>query len=132
MSLAERIVECRKACGITASELARRAKCSKSYLSELEHGKRGVGAELLLSLANVLGVSMDWLMVGDGLSHGGIPLQLPQSLMRAGYDHEWPFGHGVVLYWLMRTIQEHKAPSKRIALESVDWLKFYDAVKEWL
>lgn len=39
-------------------------RISKSHLSDLENGKRLVGAEKLLVLSEALGVSTDWLLKG--------------------------------------------------------------------
>lgn len=60
MSVGERIQKCRIEKGISAAELARRAKITKSYLSEIESGgesKRPSG-EVLFRLAEALGTTI--------------------------------------------------------------------------
>lgn len=39
---------------------------SSGYISEVEQGKKMPGSEFLLSLKRELGVSLDWLLVGEG------------------------------------------------------------------
>src|SRR5437762_2034607 len=64
MELGSRIRARRTELGWTQDELAQKAGLSKGYLSDLENGKRGTGADTLLDLARVLGVSLDFLMKG--------------------------------------------------------------------
>ena len=60
-----RVRNLREARGWTREKLAEYAKMSDKYLYEIEAGKKGLSAYKMLSLANVLGVTMDYLAIGE-------------------------------------------------------------------
>ena len=53
------IRERRKKQGLTIAELSMMVPCSPRLLSELERGKRGVGAGVILQLLSLLGLRVD-------------------------------------------------------------------------
>lgn len=62
-SFSARLLEARKEAGLDLSELARRAGISKGHLSNMEKTPDyNPGADVLVKLAKVLGVSVDWLV----------------------------------------------------------------------
>ena len=63
-SVGERIRKRRTELGWTQDVLAQKAGVSKSFLSDLENGKRNVGADTLLEIARALSLSLDYLMDG--------------------------------------------------------------------
>lgn len=63
-----RIRELRQARGLTLEQLASMAGCSKSYMSELETGKKNISGRLLSSFAKQLGVSVYELIDSSDLS----------------------------------------------------------------
>lgn len=62
-----RIKEIRKARGLTVEALADRAGLSKSYLSELENGKKNANAPRIEAIARALGVTPFELIDDSGL-----------------------------------------------------------------
>ena len=58
MGLGERIKGRRLELKLTQDELARKARISKGFLSDLENGKRSIGAAPLLDIARALGKAM--------------------------------------------------------------------------
>lgn len=60
----QRVKQRRRELGMSQDSLAQRAGISKSFLSDLETGKRSLGAETLLDLARAMGLSLDYLMTG--------------------------------------------------------------------
>ena len=60
-----RLRDLRLLAGLSQRELGRRTGLSNSFLSEVENGRRGLGAASLLRLCRVLGASMDWVMTGE-------------------------------------------------------------------
>jgi len=62
--LGERIVQARRALGITATELACRADICQPNISRIENGHRGPSALTAVKLARVLGVTTEWLVTG--------------------------------------------------------------------
>jgi len=67
---------------ITQSECARRLKSSPGFISDVVRGKKNPGADFLFGLREAFGVSIDWLLSGDGVMFGGhgIDLELLRSI----------------------------------------------------
>ena len=63
--LGARIKAARVAAGLTQPELAGK-EASVAYISRIESGQRRPGTELLRSLATKLGVTLDYLVLGEG------------------------------------------------------------------
>ena len=51
---------------MTQEEFARRIGVSQGFLSTVERGRGEIGAEILLSIAQEFGKSVDWLLTGKG------------------------------------------------------------------
>jgi len=63
--MGKRIQERRKSLRISQEELAERAEITKQTVSRAENGQRELGAGNVLSIANALGVSTDYLLKGE-------------------------------------------------------------------
>jgi y4mF family transcriptional regulator len=130
--IGERIKERRNELGWTQEQLAQKAGISKSFLSELENGKRSVSADNLLDLARTLGVSLDYLMTGREKETKPAELQIPASLAKFADDARLSFRQALTLLEMQRQVVAHRSASKKESLDKVDWRKFYEAVKEFL
>ena len=64
----DRIQNLRKKSGFTQSALAERLNISLDHLRKIEHGHRGCSVDLLVCLSDLFGVSLDFLVLGRGLS----------------------------------------------------------------
>ena len=64
-SLGMRIRKRRKAMRMTQEELAQKLGLSLSFLGHIERGTRKASLETLVSIANVLDVSLDYLLSGS-------------------------------------------------------------------
>jgi ribosome-binding protein aMBF1 (putative translation factor) len=60
--IGKRIIQARERLGWNQSELARQIKKPRQHLSQIEQGRQQPRAELLIELAEVLGVSVDYLL----------------------------------------------------------------------
>jgi transcriptional regulator with XRE-family HTH domain len=49
---------------LTQKQFARRIGVTQGYLSEIEHGKTEIGAEVLLRISRDCRKSMEWLLTG--------------------------------------------------------------------
>lgn len=116
----------------TLEEMAKKTGLSRSYLCELEHEKRSIGADSLMRISQAVGVPMDVLMNGQPDKRGMASVQLPPSLMTMASEWNIPFRHALTIYWMARSIMDHRIPSKRTDLDKFDWPKFYNAVVEFL
>lgn len=130
-----RIRSRREELGWTQEELARKASISKSFLSDIENGKRSVGADKLLDVARALSRSLDFLMTGKDAESGELPpteVQIPKSLAEFARDQGLSFRETLALLEMQNQIIAHRSSVKKGDLEKVDWQKFYEAVKEFL
>lgn len=134
-TVGERIKARREELGWTQDELAKRAKFSKSFLSDLENGKRNVGADKLLDIARALNRSLDYLMTGEeseGTEAGQTEVQIPKSLAKFASTQGISFREVLALLEMQNQIVAHRSSVKKGDLEDVDWQQFYEAVKRFL
>lgn len=87
-----RIKELRTKLGLTGETLAARVPCSKSYLSEIETGKKWPSGRLLRAFARELGVSIYDLIDEGDLSaalfaHIAVMKDLSEDDQRAVFRH---------------------------------------------
>jgi transcriptional regulator with XRE-family HTH domain len=133
MALGDRIKQRREELGWTQETLASRAGLSKGFLSDLENGKRGIGAQSLLDIAQVLCVSLDHLMKGSEESPSMQEVEIPAKLAELAKAAELSFRKTLVLLDMQRQIIAHRSRINREEnLEAVDWQKFYESVKDFL
>lgn len=116
----------------TQDQLAQKAGISKSFLSDLENGKRSVSADNLLDVARVLGVSLDYLMTGKAVESPVAEVPVPASLARFAAEERLSFRQTLMLLDMQKQIVAHRSAKKKDGLEGVDWRAFYEAVKEFL
>lgn len=80
--IADRVREARKKKGLSARAVADAAGLTPSHVTMIETRRKGVreglSSETLRKLANVLDVSIDWLVTGEVAEHGA-PKSLPPT-----------------------------------------------------
>jgi len=79
VDLGDRIRKLRKQQGWTQEGLAERVNVCSSFVGHIERGTRKASLETLVSIANTLNVSLDYLMAGS-LQNNAIIGLMPQSL----------------------------------------------------
>ncbi len=131
-TVGERIKKRRTELGWTQDVLAEKAGISKSFLSDLENGKRSVGADKLLDIGKVLSLSLDYLMAGQEPQMDATEVQIPSSLASFAAKAGLSFRQALTLLEMQQQIVAHRSATKKGGLERVDWQKFYEAVKEFL
>jgi y4mF family transcriptional regulator len=131
-TVGERIKKRRNELGWTQDQLAQKAGISKSFLSDLENGKRSVSADNLLEIARVLSLSLDYLMKGEELEAKTAEVQIPASLSDFAEQEGLTFKQALAMLRMREQIVAHRSSMKKEGLEKVDWQKFYEAVKEFL
>lgn len=67
--------------GVNQSEFARRLGASPAFISDIVRGLKKPGAEFLAGIKQNFGISIDWLLTGDGTMFGGAGINL--DLLRA-------------------------------------------------
>jgi len=135
MTVGERIKKRRLELGWTQETLCIKVGLSKSFLSELESGKRNVSAENLLTIAQVFGLSLDYLMTGKGSKESkkdGMEIPIPASLVKFAESQQLSFRHTLTLLEMQRQIVAHRTSKKKDNAEKFDWRKFYEGVKPFI
>jgi len=131
-AVGDRIRERRVELGWTQNELAEKARISSGFLSDLETGKRNVSADNLLSIAQALSVTLDFLMKGDSSKPKSGEVKIPASLVEFAKQEHLSFPHTLMLLEMRLQIKAHRSNSKSDDLEIFDWKPFYEAVKSFL
>ena len=131
-SVGERIKERRLEIGWTQDQLCTKAGLSKSFLSELENGKRSVSAANLLDIARALNVSLDYLMTGKASNETQSEVAIPASLANFAAEEGLSLRQTLMLLDMHKQILAHRSAKKKDGLEAVDWQKFYEGVKDFL
>ncbi len=132
-SVGERIKDRRTELGWTQDVLAQKAGISKSFLSDLENGKRNVGADTLFDIARALSLSLDYLMTGkEGETKPASEVQIPAALASFAAQAGISFRQALTLLEMQQQIIAHRSNTKKGNLDKVDWQKFYEAVKDFL
>ncbi len=131
-SVGERIKQRRLELEWTQDQLCTKAGISKSFLSDLENGKRSVSATNLLDIARTLSVSLDFLMTGEASKEPPADVPIPSTLARFAAEERLSFRQTLMLLDMQKQIVAHRSAKKKDGLESVDWRKFYEGVKDFL
>jgi transcriptional regulator with XRE-family HTH domain len=97
-TLGKRIAECRERLNWTQKKLADEAKISVTFLSELENDHRMPGAEIVLRIADVIGVSVDYLLRGQlNVTAPTRAVVVPPALVEAAEEQGWSFSEALDL-----------------------------------
>ena len=131
-NVGERIKRRRLELGWKQDALAVKAGISKSFLSDLENNKRKVGADKLLDIGRVLGLSLDYLMKGDASPPEREEIPIPASLATFAAEEGLSFRQTLALLEMRQQIVAHRSTTDKGDTEQFDWRKFYEAVREFL
>jgi len=77
--IGRRIREVRTELGISQADLAERSKTSAQYLSQIENGKKQASLQVLVSVAEVLEVSLNELLTGNQVNN---PVEYQRDIVR--------------------------------------------------
>ena len=113
-SVGERIRKRRNELGWTQDLLAKKAGVSKSFLSDLENGKRNVGADTLYDIARALSLSLDYLMTGkEGETEPPSEVQIPAALAAFAARAGISFRQALTLLEMQQQIVAHRSSTKK-------------------
>ena len=131
-NLGERIRARRLELDWTQDQLASKAGISKGFLSDLENGKRKVSAENLMGIAQVLDLSLDYLMKGDDTPAPQREIQIPSPLSEFASQEGLTFRQTLTLLQMRHQILANRSARSRASSDDFDWRKLYESVKEFL
>jgi transcriptional regulator with XRE-family HTH domain len=127
----DRIREIREKRKLTQEQLARDARVSKGFLSDVENSKRKIGSEGLLRIANILGASVDYLLKGELTDFTETKeIVIPPALSQAAEELNLSYSR------TLEVLDAHKSVVARRSNKSVkeftvdDWKKLHEALKK--
>ncbi len=130
-TVGERIRRRRADLGLTQDELAQKAGISKSFLSDVENGKRSIGAETLLDLGRAMNLSLDFLMTGQESEDRRPDKVIPAALARFAAEKGLTVRETMTLLDVQeRLVTARRGPKTRP--DKVDWKALYEAMKKFL
>lgn len=119
---------------ITGQRLAKMARISAPYLSEIERGLSEASGEKLFRIASSLGVSVQTLLEGTALERRPtdgvtIPAGLDQAAAQLGLSYR----HTVrLLQGRQSLVARRSSGGEEEEWQVGDWLEFYQKVKDYL
>ena len=110
--MGKRIAQLREGNGMTQKQLADRAGISVTFLSEVENGKRNISMGKLVSIAEELETTTDYLARG---AHSGsrprVPDKFPPDLSNAAEEMGWSFAEAKTLLQVRELVLERRSPN---------------------
>lgn len=126
----DRIREFREARGLTQDQLANEAKISKSFLSEVENNHRNISSGNLLRIANALGASIDYLMLGESKEKvRREPVIIPAELSQAAEDLGLSYTKTLEILEAHNSVVARRSNKATKRLSVTEWKEFYAAIK---
>lgn len=113
-SIGKRLARARKDQGLTQPALAQRAGVSKGAVGNIEAGMRVGSARIVEALARALGVSVRWLVGGEGPKQQGAEWPFDQ-VDKATIDQLTPAQRAAVEGAMLLTIAQMGVKSKDLA-----------------
>ncbi|MDO8455302.1 MAG: helix-turn-helix transcriptional regulator [Burkholderiaceae bacterium] len=79
---AERLTQAVGYCGLKQTEFARQLGVSPGFVSDVVRGNKKPGADFLFAVRKTFGISVDWLLTGEGTLAGtsGIDMELLRTI----------------------------------------------------
>lgn len=130
-NLGRRLADCRARRRWTQKQLADAAGLSVQFLSELENGKRAIGSDALLRLAEALGASLDYLLKGEvAAPQPRRALVIPPELAEAAEEQGWSLSDAADLLRarhivVARRSRGGEAEERDRPLTKRQWVEFY-------
>jgi len=112
VAMGKRIAQLREANGMTQRQLADRAGISVTFLSEVENGKRNISMGKLVSIAEELETTTDYL--ARGARSGNRPRvadKFPPDLSNAAEEMGWSFAEAKTLLQVRELVLERRSPN---------------------
>lgn len=128
--IANRIRTLRRSRSLTIDGLAKAVTMSPGYLSEVERGQSALSGEKLARIAEHLGVTVDYLLLGRiGKSED---VTIPPGLSEAAKALDLTYAQTLRLLAGKESLVARRAANTPTEWRKEDWLKFHERVKKYL
>lgn len=116
----------------TQEELAEAAGISKSFLSDIENGKRNISSESALKIADALGISLDYLIRGEAgkREREREPVRIPPELSKVAEELELSYSVTLTLLEAHDAVVARRAARQLRPPTVEEWRRFYFAIKD--
>ena len=133
-TVGERLRYVREQRGMSLEALAELAGLSKSFLWEVERDRSGISGERLLSVANVLGASLDYLLRGQRSPEMEDPqsVEIPRELSEFAEEQGLTYGQTLALLEVDRSLVARRRRSGPTHMSRQEWARLYKGVKPFL
>lgn len=131
-TVGDRIRLVRESKGLTQDQLAASAGISKSFVSEVENGKRNISAQNLLRIANAMGASVEYLLRGVSAAPQEEPraVTVPPELADAAQQLGLSFTATLDLLHTQRSVIARRGGVTSRDLTVENWIDLYNAIKK--
>jgi transcriptional regulator with XRE-family HTH domain len=127
----DRIKKIREKKGLTQEKLAEACDISKGFLSDVENNKRNIGSQKLLSIANILGASLEYLLRGEsGRAVVTEPIIIPIELSQAAEDLNLSYSQTLDLLNTSNSVVARRSDKFRRDLSVEEWKNLHQVLKE--
>jgi transcriptional regulator with XRE-family HTH domain len=127
----DRIKEIREKKGMTQEQLADKAKLSKGFLSDVENNKKNISSQFLLKIANALGASVDYLLLGETKKNvEREAVVIPPSLSEAAEELQLTYSETLELLNAHNSVIARRGNKSIRDFSVEDWKTFHKAIKE--
>jgi transcriptional regulator with XRE-family HTH domain len=111
VKLGKRVAELREDRGMTQKDLADRAGISVPFLSEVENGKRNISMGKLVSIADQLDTTTDYLARGtQSETRPRMADKFPPELSDAAEEQGWSYADARTLLQVRELVHERRTP----------------------
>ena len=127
----DRIKRIREKKGLTQEKLAEACDMSKGFLSDVENNKRNISSQKLLSIANVLGASLEYLLRGEsGKTVVTEPVIIPIELSQAAEELNLSYSQTLDLLNTSNSVVARRSDKFRRELSVEEWKNLHKVLKE--
>lgn len=134
IAMGKRIAQRREESGMTQKQLADRAGISVTFLSEVENGKRNISMGKLVSIADELDTTTDYLARGiRSESRPRMVDKFPPELSDAAEEMGWSYAEAKTLLQVRELVLERRTPSGVEVPKSYakqDWMELHKRLFE--
>lgn len=130
-TIGDRIKSIREKKGMTQERLAEACGISKGFLSDVENNKRNIGSQKLLSIANTLGASLEYLLRGATSKTEEVEsVVIPPELSQAAEELQLSYSETLDVINAYKSVVARRADKFRRDLTVEEWKKLHRAIKE--
>ena len=127
----DRIKKIREKKGMTQEQLAEKAKLSKGFLSDVENNKKNISSQFLLKIANALGASVDYLLLGESKKNiAREAVVISPSLSEAAEELQLSYSETLEILNAHNSVIARRGNKSIRDFSVEDWKAFHKAIKE--